>query len=237
MAQRPALSFSHFGFYVRDLERMADFYTRVLGFAISDRGDLDIPRGNVSLVFLTRDPREHHQIVLASGRPDTLPFNPINQISFRMADFAGLREMHRLIQGERDAEPSPLPRAVHFDGEMMRVFETAGLATEVLGVIRPSGGIRHVNTAGQVMIERKPALETGPHGWANNYLFHHPHFEAVLRRGAERFVDVFYDEVQSISQSADAVQLQTRNRLVKARWAVGCDGARSMVRQAIGAAQ
>ena len=43
MAQRPALSFSHFGFYVRDLERMADFYTRVLGFAISDRGDLDTP--------------------------------------------------------------------------------------------------------------------------------------------------------------------------------------------------
>ena len=109
MAQRPALSFSHFGFYVRDLERMADFYTRVLGFAISDRGDLDTPRGKVSLVFLTRDPREHHQIVLASGRPDELPFNPINQISFRMADFGGLREMHRLIQAEKGvSEISPV---------------------------------------------------------------------------------------------------------------------------------
>jgi catechol-2,3-dioxygenase len=109
MAQRPALSFSHFGFYVRDLERMADFYTRVLGFAISDRGDLETPRGKVSLVFLTRDPREHHQIVLASGRPDTLPFNPINQISFRMADFGGLREMHRLIQAEKGvSEISPV---------------------------------------------------------------------------------------------------------------------------------
>jgi len=84
----------------RDQLRSLDFYTRVLGFAISDRGDLDTPRGNVSLVFLTRDPREHHQIVLASGRPDTLPFNPINQISFRMADFGGLREMHRVIQTE-----------------------------------------------------------------------------------------------------------------------------------------
>src|SRR5213078_1487113 len=102
----PKLAFSHFGFFVRDLERMADFYTRVLGFAISDRGDLDTPRGNVSLVFLTRDPREHHQIVLASGRPDELP---INQISFRMADFGGLREMHRLIQAERDvSEISPV---------------------------------------------------------------------------------------------------------------------------------
>ena len=50
----PALSFSHFGMFVRDLERMADFYSRVLGFAISDRGELDTPHGRVSLVFLTR---------------------------------------------------------------------------------------------------------------------------------------------------------------------------------------
>ena len=92
----PALTFSHFGFFVRDIERMTDFYTRLLGFAVSDRGEL----GKVSLAFLTRDPREHHQIVLASGRPDNLPFNAINQISFRMQDFAGLREMYRALQAE-----------------------------------------------------------------------------------------------------------------------------------------
>jgi catechol 2,3-dioxygenase-like lactoylglutathione lyase family enzyme len=95
---RPPLTFSHFGFFVRDIERMADFYTRVLGFAISDRGEL----GEASLVFLTRDAREHHQIVLVSGRPEALGFNPINQISFRVQDFAGLREMYRAIQGEKD---------------------------------------------------------------------------------------------------------------------------------------
>ena len=30
-----------------------------------------------------------------------MAFNPINQISFRMAEFAGLREMHRRLQAER----------------------------------------------------------------------------------------------------------------------------------------
>jgi catechol 2,3-dioxygenase-like lactoylglutathione lyase family enzyme len=104
----PALSFSHFGMFVRDLERMADFYSRVLGFAVSDRGELDTPRGRVSLVFLTRDARDHHQIVLVSGRPDSLPFNPINQISFRVQDFAGLRELHRAIQREPVSEISPV---------------------------------------------------------------------------------------------------------------------------------
>jgi catechol 2,3-dioxygenase-like lactoylglutathione lyase family enzyme len=98
---RPALSFSHFGFFVQDIERMVEFYTRVLGFTVSDRGELDSPRGRMSFVFLTRDPREHHQIVMASGRPDELPFNSINQISFRMQDFAGLREMYRAIQAEK----------------------------------------------------------------------------------------------------------------------------------------
>ena len=104
----PELAFSHFGFFVRDLERMADFYSRVLGFAISDRGELDTPHGRVSLAFLTREARDHHQIVLASGRPDRLPFNPINQISFRVHDFAGLRELHRALQSEPVSEISPV---------------------------------------------------------------------------------------------------------------------------------
>ena len=97
----PDLTFSHLGFFVHDLGRMADFYSRLLGFTISDRGELETPRGKISLVFLTRDPREHHQIVLASGRPGELAFNAINQISFRMRDFAGLREMYRALQGEK----------------------------------------------------------------------------------------------------------------------------------------
>jgi catechol-2,3-dioxygenase len=92
------------GIFVTDPGRMEDFYTRVLGFAVTDRG----PLGPLTLVFLSRDPREHHQIVLASGRPASGGFNPINQMSFRMADFAGLREMHRRLQAEGVAELAPV---------------------------------------------------------------------------------------------------------------------------------
>ncbi|HEX6690103.1 MAG TPA: VOC family protein [Burkholderiales bacterium] len=100
----PSLAFSHMGIYVTDIARMEDFYTRVLGFTATDRGDL----GSTKLVFLSRDPKEHHQIVLASGRPGEIRFNPINQISFRMAEFGGLREMHRRLQREGVAEMSPV---------------------------------------------------------------------------------------------------------------------------------
>ena len=109
MTSVPRLSFSHVGIFVTDIARMEDFYTRVLGFTVTDRGDLETARGRLQFVFLSRDPREHHQVVMASGRPADLPFNPINQISFRMADFGGLREMHRLIQAEKGvSEISPV---------------------------------------------------------------------------------------------------------------------------------
>ena len=104
----PALSFSHFGMFVTDVARMEDFYTRLLGFAVTDRGDLETPRGKVFLAFLSRDPREHHQLVLVSGRPAGLPFNPINQISFRMAEFSGLREMYRRLVDENVKELYPV---------------------------------------------------------------------------------------------------------------------------------
>jgi catechol-2,3-dioxygenase len=104
MSDVPRFSFSHMGMFVADIARMEDFYTRVLGFAATDRGLL----GSRQFVFLSRDPREHHQIVLASGKPEPLPFNPINQISFRMAEFSGLREMHRRLVAEKVKELYPV---------------------------------------------------------------------------------------------------------------------------------
>ena len=98
LGQRNSLVFSHMGFYVRDIERMARFYSDVMGFFQTDRGLL----GTVQLVFLSRDPSEHHQIVLASGRPADLTFSVINQISLRVPDLATLREVHNRANADPD---------------------------------------------------------------------------------------------------------------------------------------
>ena len=100
----PNLKFSHMGISVRDITAMEAFYTRVMGFTVTDRGHA----GGMKLTFLSRDPLDHHQVVLASGRPERLPpntanpqFGPsINQISFKMGSLADLRDMHaRLSEG------------------------------------------------------------------------------------------------------------------------------------------
>ncbi len=93
-----SLVFSHMGFYVRDLARMARFYKEVLCFTQTDQGDL----GTVQIVFLSRDPSEHHQIILATGRPADLGFNVINQISFRVPDLATLRLVRNRVAAEPD---------------------------------------------------------------------------------------------------------------------------------------
>ena len=97
MTTLPAVSFSHFGLYVTDLPRMEDFYTRVLGLLVSDRGQ--VPGGS-DLVFLSRDPDEHHQIVLATGRPPGVEFNVVNQISFKLPTLADLKAMHARARDE-----------------------------------------------------------------------------------------------------------------------------------------
>ena len=97
MTTSPPISFSHFGIYVTDLARMEDFYTRVLGLLVSDRGQ--VPGGS-DLVFLSRDPDEHHQIVLASGRRPGVEFNVVNQISFKLPTLTGLKAMHARAREE-----------------------------------------------------------------------------------------------------------------------------------------
>jgi catechol-2,3-dioxygenase len=97
MTTSPPVSFSHFGIYVTDLARMEDFYTRVLGLLVSDRGQV---RGGSNLVFLSRDPDEHHQIVLATGRPPGVEFNVVNQMSFKVSGLVDLKAMHARAREE-----------------------------------------------------------------------------------------------------------------------------------------
>jgi catechol 2,3-dioxygenase-like lactoylglutathione lyase family enzyme len=108
MMQRKGLSFSHVGFYTTDLEKQARFYQDVLDFTETDRGELATPNGPVRLVFLSRDPDEHHQIVLASGRPADLGFNVINQLSLKADSLETLQEFHVRVRAAGVRELAPV---------------------------------------------------------------------------------------------------------------------------------
>jgi len=94
----PAPALSHFGIHVTDIDRMVDFYTRVLGLLVTDRGRLD--ETGRTLAFLSRDPDEHHQLVLVTGRPPGEAYNVVNQISFKLPALADLQAMHARLRAE-----------------------------------------------------------------------------------------------------------------------------------------
>jgi len=63
---------------------------------------------------------------------------------------------------EREGAHYALPRAAHFDGEIMRVFQAAGLADELLPQLRVNAGMRFVDAAGTVLIDWPRPQEIGP---------------------------------------------------------------------------
>ena len=99
----PGPAFSHMGLFVTDLERVAGFYRDVLDFVETDRGDV----GDRQIIFLSRDPREHHQLAFVSGRGLTPREEVVNQISFRLADLASLKRYvaRALAAGATDLRP------------------------------------------------------------------------------------------------------------------------------------
>lgn len=85
----------HVGLYCFDTARQADFYSRVLGLTITDRDD---ERG---LVFLSARPEEEdHELLLAAGRNAGRQAQVIQQISFRCASLADVREFHDRLRAE-----------------------------------------------------------------------------------------------------------------------------------------
>lgn len=82
---------SHFGIYVTDIEKMVSFYTQVFGLTVTDRGVGRTFRN--TLVFMSASPDQHHQLVLASGRPPEATFSTVMQISFAVPDIQHLREI------------------------------------------------------------------------------------------------------------------------------------------------
>lgn len=97
MTSKFSLALSHFGINVTDIDKMVDFYTRFLGFIVSDRGTTT---NGGQIVFMTRDASEHHQLVMATGRPADLSYNVINQMSFRVDSLQTLRKMHAGLKNE-----------------------------------------------------------------------------------------------------------------------------------------
>jgi catechol-2,3-dioxygenase len=91
MPQEQAPRLSHVGLYVSDVPKMIDFYTKVLGFVVSD-GATD---GRIT--FLSRNPSDHHQVVLVRGRSTDAETPMVQQVSFNVGNLATVQRAYRSV--------------------------------------------------------------------------------------------------------------------------------------------
>jgi catechol 2,3-dioxygenase-like lactoylglutathione lyase family enzyme len=90
--QEAAPRLSHVGLYVHDVPKMIDFYTRVLGFVVSDGAE------DGRITFLSRNPSDHHQVVLVRGRTTDIETPMVQQVSFNVDTLANVQRAFRKIR-------------------------------------------------------------------------------------------------------------------------------------------
>ena len=148
-----------------------------------------------------------------------------------------------VIAFDREAEPYALPRAVHFDDEVMRVFQTVGLAEAILPFTHVSPGMHFLDADGRLFLDWSRPREIGANGWNVSYRFHQPDLERILRArvAAHASIDTrLRSDVYSVEARGDGAEIAFemldtgRLETARAKYVVGCDGARSLIRRLIG---
>ena len=96
------------------------------------------------------------------------------------ANFLGLAGLKVLVV-EKEAVPYPLPRAVHIDHEMMRLFQASGIVNDIEPDVRDTEGHLHIGADKGVIRYMGTRGKPRPYGWSNDYFFFQPELEEHLR--------------------------------------------------------
>ncbi|MFN8125632.1 MAG: bifunctional 3-(3-hydroxy-phenyl)propionate/3-hydroxycinnamic acid hydroxylase [Candidatus Nanopelagicales bacterium] len=139
----------------------------------------------------------------------------------------------------------PLPRAVHLDDEIYRILQQMGVAEDFGRISRPIQGMRLLDADRTTMAEFRRNHAIGDHGHPQANLFDQPDLERLLRRRLATLGDVELRtgiELVDLAATSGAgpVRATVRDvasgeeRVIHADTVLGCDGANSTVRSALG---
>lgn len=149
----------------------------------------------------------------------------------------------KVILAEKEADIFPLPRAAHLDHESMRILQEANVAEDVLATSRRASRYLFLNAKGDVLMQFEGADQIGPGGWPVANMIHQPTVEVALRKSLASYdkhalhsrweLKTFVDDEKCITAQ---IATPEGERVIRASYLVGADGARSPVRKASGIA-
>jgi 3-(3-hydroxy-phenyl)propionate hydroxylase len=138
----------------------------------------------------------------------------------------------------------PQPRAVHLDDESYRILGRLGIRDEFAAISWPCHGLRLIDPSMRVLAEFRRGAGAGRHGYPEANMFDQPELEQLLRTNLKRYDTVTLHgnvEVTDVTQhDAGPVRVDYADRVsgtsgaVFADYVLGCDGANSLTRAAIG---
>jgi 3-(3-hydroxy-phenyl)propionate hydroxylase len=138
----------------------------------------------------------------------------------------------------------PQPRAVHLDDEIYRVLVRIGIGEQFAAVSRPTRGLQLIDRDHRVFAMFDRAGDQGRHGLPMANMFDQPELEHLMRTNLKDQATVKLRgnvEVTDVAQDGQGrVRVDFTDRLtgepesVLATYVLGCDGANSVVRTAIG---
>ncbi|HXA91193.1 MAG TPA: bifunctional 3-(3-hydroxy-phenyl)propionate/3-hydroxycinnamic acid hydroxylase [Mycobacterium sp.] len=146
---------------------------------------------------------------------------------------------------DRHETAYPLPRAVHADDEIYRILARLGVSDEFAAHRRSALGLRLLDPDMRVLAEIKRSPQPSANGFPQMNMFDQPELEAMLRANLKRYPHAVMRgnvEVTGVTQSQTGrVRVSFLDRVrggeqsVQASYVLGCDGANSPTRAAIGA--
>ena len=160
------------------------------------------------------------------------------------------RQGHKVVVVDRWPDLYPLPRAVHFDDEIARILQGAGVMDIVETITEPADFYQWRNAAGDVLMEFDWS-GPGHSGWPASNMIPQPQLERILDAKIKTQPTVIVRQgwsATSLSQNASGVEVgiehgglrdgqwvsDGRKDVLRARFLVGADGANSFVRPALG---
>ncbi len=159
-------------------------------------------------------------------------------VGLMAANLLGQRGQRVLLLDKTTIEYS-IPRAIHIDDEIVRIFQAVGLLEPILKISKPVSGMQFINRKGKVLLETSM---DGVSGFEGSYLFFSSELEEVLRQGLKRFPQVNFllgHKAIAIDQTEDCVTTtveinQGETKKIQGKYLLACDGAKSFVRDYLG---
>lgn len=144
---------------------------------------------------------------------------------------------------DRQTGPSGLPRAVHLDGESVRILQRIGVHEEFAAISRPATGLRLLDARLRPFAEFRRDRAAGRNGHPEANLFDQPDLEDLLRRNLARRAVTLREgvAVTAVTPDGEGVRVALHDlrtgeqEHLRADAVLGCDGAHSRVRDVVGA--